>query len=179
MRDFTGWAAGALAALLLWAGSVSAAVAPDFTARNLEGKQVNLKALLERGPVVVDFWATYCKPCLKAMPGLAEIQRKYQDRGLTVLGINEDGPRNRTKVRPFLKRLKIPYQIVIDGDGELMRRFNAPGCPSAFLIAPDGEIVLKQAGYIPRYHEDMIKAIETVLPADRADKPSGDDRAKE
>ncbi|MCZ6635521.1 MAG: TlpA disulfide reductase family protein [bacterium] len=167
-----------IAALLLWAGQAGAGTAPDFSLPDLKGKRVNLQKLLEKGPVLVDFWATYCKPCLKAMPKFAEMHRKYEERGLTILGVNEDGPRGQAKVRPFLKRLKIPYRTVIDGDGSLLRRFKAPGCPSAFLIAPDGEIVLKQAGYIPRYHKEMIDAIEMLLPKDKADHTSGGDHAE-
>jgi len=101
-----------IAALLLWSGEAGAGAAPDFSLPDLKGKRVNLQKLLEKGPVLVDFWATYCKPCLKAMPKFAEMHRNYEERGLTILGINEDGPRGQAKVRPFLKRLRIPYRTV-------------------------------------------------------------------
>lgn len=144
-------------------GNTGAATAPDFTLVDLDGKQVNLQKLLEMGPVLVDFWATYCKPCLKAMPQFEKMHHTYSERGLTILGVNEDGPRGIVKVRPFLKKLQISYRNVIDGDGSLLHRFGASGCPTAFLIAPDGQVVLKQAGYIPRYHDEMIEAIEMQL----------------
>lgn len=168
-----GYAKVFIAILLVWVGGTDAATAPDFSSPNLSGKQVNLQQLLEKGPVLIDFWATYCRPCLKVMPKFAEIHHQYAKYGLTVLGINEDGPRGQTKVRPFLKRLNIPYQVVIDGDGGLLRRFGAAGCPSAFLIAPDGEIVIKHAGYIPRYHNEMIDAIEMLLPESKVENTSG------
>ena len=157
-------------AMLLYVGATHAATAPDFSLPNLEGKQVNLHKLLDKGPVLIDFWATYCKPCLKAMPKFAEMHHKYSERGLTILGVNEDGPRGLAKVRPFLNRLKISYQTVIDADGGLLRRFGASGCPSSFLIAQDGEVVLKHAGYIPKYHEEMIQAIEQLLTTSQAGK---------
>ena len=89
---------------LLVASPVPAAdIAPDFNLRSPEGKRVHLKSLLEEGPVLLDFWATWCKPCIKAMPKLQEIYDQYSERGLTVIGVNEDGPRGQSKVKPFLR----------------------------------------------------------------------------
>lgn len=167
--------------LLLWTVSANAAsmVAPDFVKTDLQGQQVNLRTLLDKGPVLIDFWATYCKPCLKAMPKLETIHQKYQEKGLTVLGLNEDGPRGQTKVRAFLKRLKITFPIVIDGDGAVFKRFGMTGCPSTVLIAQDGEIVLKQVGYIPKYDDELIQSIELLLSNVPDDKFTGGGRKKD
>lgn len=152
--------------LSLWAVSANAAsmMAPDFVKTDLQGQQISLRTLLEKGPVIIDFWATYCKPCLKAMPKLEAIHQKYQEKGVTVLGLNEDGPRGQTKIRSFLNRLKITFPIVIDGDGALFKRFGMTACPSTILIAQDGEVVLKQVGYVPRYDDELVQAIEMLLP---------------
>lgn len=162
--------------LSFWTASVNAAnvMAPDFVKTDIQGQQVNLKTLLEKGPVLIDFWATYCKPCLKAMPKLETIHQKYKEKGLTVLGLNEDGPRGQTKVRPFLNRLKITFPIVIDGDGALFKRFGLTGCPSTVLIAQDGEIVLKQVGYVTRHDDELIQTIEMLLPKTPVRKLTGD-----
>ena len=98
------------------------------------------------------------------MPKLEKLHQKYSGRGLTVIGINEDGPRNRPKVKPFLRRLKITYPILIDGDGALLKRFLAPGCPTALLISSDGEEVLRQVGYFPGHDQALVEAIEGLLP---------------
>ena len=86
---------------LLIASTARATEVPDFNLPTPSGKRVKLYALLEKGPVLLDFWATWCKPCIKAMPKLEEIHAKYADRGLTVLGINEDGPRGQTAFARF------------------------------------------------------------------------------
>lgn len=179
MKRRTPWIMGMLTALLLWTGPAGAATAPDFNLRDTGGKRVNLKALLKKGPVLLDFWATWCKPCLKAMPKLEEIHNKYKDRGLTVLGVNEDGPRSQTKVKPFLRARKISFPSVFDPDGGVMRRMQVGLLPVTFLIAQDGEIVLRQAGYDPDHEKPLIDAIESLLPgADAGTEPTGDARAE-
>lgn len=172
-----------LCIIMVFFGSVSVyganMIAPDFVKRDLQGQQINLKTLLEKGPVVIDFWATYCKPCLKAMPKLETIHQKYEKKGLTVLGLNEDGPRGQSKVRPFLNRLKITFPIIIDADGALFKNFGMTGCPSTVLIASDGKIVLKQVGYVPKYEDELIQSIEMLLFKASADKYTGDGHEKD
>ncbi len=141
-----------------------AATAPDFNLRTPEGRRIQLKALLKEGPVLLDFWATYCKPCIKAMPKLSEIHRKYKSRGLTVMGVNEDGPRSQTKVKPFMAARKIRFPVVLDLDGSVMRRMQVASLPATYLIAQDGEIVLQQKGYSENTSQELLAAIESLLP---------------
>ena len=146
----------------LFLGPASAATAPDFNLSAPDGKQVQLSELLKEGPVLLDFWATWCKPCIKGMPKLNDIHEKYKDQGLTVVGINEDGPRGQNRIRPFLRGRNITFQIAIDSDGSVMKRMQVRALPTTLLIAPDGEIVLRQAGLSST--EPLIEAIEMLLP---------------
>lgn len=152
----------ALSLCLLIASSVHATEAPDFNLPGLSGERVQLSALLEKGPVLLDFWATWCKPCIKAMPKLEEIHAKYADKGLTVLGVNEDGPRGQNRIRPFLRGRKITFPIAIDADGSVMQRMQVRALPTTILIAPDREIVLREAGLSDG--KAIIDALEVLLP---------------
>ncbi|NOT35689.1 MAG: TlpA family protein disulfide reductase, partial [Candidatus Eisenbacteria bacterium] len=87
--------------------------ASAFRVRTVDGRTLELAALLERGPVLLDFWATWCKPCIASMPELQALHTRWAQRGLTVIGISEDGPRNASKVRPFASRLGLGYAIVL------------------------------------------------------------------
>lgn len=136
--------------------------APNFNLAAPNGERVELSKLLKQGPVLLDFWATWCKPCIKGMPKLDQIHQKYKDQGLTVVGINEDGPRGQNRIRPFLNGRNITFQIAIDSDGSVMKRMQVRALPTTILIAPDGEIVLRQAGLSDP--EPLIKAIEMLLP---------------
>lgn len=148
--------------LSLTIGSAYATTAPDFNLAAPDGKRVQLSELLKEGPVLLDFWATWCKPCIKGMPKLDEIHKKYKDKGLTVIGVNEDGPRGQNRIRPFLRGRKISFQIAIDSDGSVMKRMQVRALPTTILIAPDGEIVLRQAGLSDP--APLVEAIEMLLP---------------
>ena len=148
---------------LLIASSARATEAPEFNLPALSGERIQLTALLEKGPVLLDFWATWCKPCIKAMPKLEEIHAKYADRGLTVLGVNEDGPRGQNRIRPFLRGRNITFPIAIDADGSVMQRMQVRALPTTILIAPDREIVLREAGLSDG--KAIIDALEVLLPA--------------
>jgi len=150
---------------LLVASPVPAAdIAPDFNLRSPEGKRVHLKSLLEEGPVLLDFWATWCKPCIKAMPKLQEIYDQYSERGLTVVGVNEDGPRGQSKVKPFLRARKLTFPIALDPDGGLMKRMRVTALPTTLLVDRDGEVVFRQTGFTKGQEKQLIEAIEAVLP---------------
>ncbi len=151
------------ASITLIAASASAA-APDFNLRNLQGERVNLKTLLAKGPVLLDFWATYCKPCIKAMPKLQKIHEKYGKSGLTVLGVNVDGPRGQNRVKPFLRARKVNFPIALDSDSAVMRRLQVNVLPTTLLITPDGEIVLRQVGYNSKNADVLLAAVEALFP---------------
>ena len=130
---------------LLLPQPTSGTQAPDFSLPTPEGKQIRLSALRKNGPVLIDFWATWCKPCLKAMPKLVELHERFKDRGLTVLGVNEDGPRSRTKVKPFIRaredhhsgrdRQRWRGHAPVPGDFPACHAFGRPrrGNPASFI----------------------------------------------
>ena len=152
------------ASLTLGAATLNAASAPDFNLRNLRGERVNLKTLLTKGPVLLDFWATYCKPCVKAMPKLQKIHEKYGKSGLTVLGVNVDGPRGQNRVKPFLRARKVSFPIALDSDSAVMRRMQVNVLPTTLLITPDGEIALRQVGYNSKNADLLLAAVEALFP---------------
>jgi cytochrome c biogenesis protein CcmG/thiol:disulfide interchange protein DsbE len=147
--------------------------APDFNLRSPEGKRLHLKSMLKNGPVLLDFWATWCKPCIKAMPKLQEIHEGYKDQGLTVVGVNEDGPRGQSKVKPFLRARKLTFPIALDSDGGLMKRMRVTALPTTILVDRDGEIVYRRAGFTKGSEKDLIKAIEALM----TPKPAGTEGA--
>ncbi len=160
------------ASITLSAASANAASAPDFNLRNLQGERVNLKTLLAKGPVLLDFWATYCKPCIKAMPKLQKIHEKYGKSGLTVLGVNVDGPRGQNRVKPFLRARRVNFPIALDSDSAVMRRMQVNVLPTTLLITPDGEIALRQVGYNSKNAEALLAAVAALFP-----DAGGDDEA--
>lgn len=130
----------------------------------MTGQTLDLEELRARGPVLLDFWATWCKPCLAALPELDALHRRLSDRGLTVIGVSVDGPRNFSKVRPMAQRLGLGFPIVLDEDGSLQQRYQARAVPTSVLISTEGRMVLVKQGWRPGETEELRVAIEALLP---------------
>ena len=118
-------------------------MAPDFSLPELAGGQLTLSAY--RGKVVLlDFWATWCDPCREEIPRFVDLQNKYGNRGLQIIGVSmDDGP---DPVRDFYQHFKMNYPVVMGNakTGELYG--GVLGLPIAYLIGRDGRIHAKHIG---------------------------------
>ncbi len=144
--------------------------APEFSLPDLDGKTVALSDRLKRGPVLIDFWALWCKPCLKSLPGTDALREKYAARGLSVLAINTDSPRTAAKVKAYVKSSKFGFEVLTDPNGAMQRLYRFYRIPQTFLIASDGTIAFSQLGYSPGSEERLAKEIEKVLPPEQGSK---------
>jgi peroxiredoxin len=140
--------------------------AAPFRVRTIDGKSLDLARLSDRGPLVLDFWATWCKPCVASMPALDVLAKKYQARGVTVLGISIDGPRNFARVRPFLNKLGLSYPNAIDEDGSLQERFQVVAVPTTLVIGSDRRVMHVFTGYQGGPLRDVEQALMELLPPD-------------
>lgn len=113
------------------------ALAPDFLLEGLDGGEMRLSDL--RGqPVVLNFWATWCKPCRQEMPQFVQAYNQFENQGLVIVGLNmQEG---RSIVRPFADDFGIQFPIAIDRDGEVGDRYRLLGLPTTFFIGRDGVI---------------------------------------
>jgi peroxiredoxin len=134
--------------------------APDFTASTLDGKQIRLKDL--RGKVVLlDFWATWCAPCIAQMPKIQQAYEQHaKDGRLIVIGISID--ESPSMVEEFLKCRNLPWAQIALGPPErnpVAKAYNVSAVPSTFLIDRDGKIVAKDfRGHALKYHLDKLFA---------------------
>jgi cytochrome c biogenesis protein CcmG/thiol:disulfide interchange protein DsbE len=151
------------------APALTAASAARFTARTITGERFDLAAALAIGPVLVDFWATWCHPCLESLPALEKLRAQYAAQGLSVVAISIDGPRNFARVRPFAQRLGLKMPVVIDEDGALAQKFLVSSVPTTILIAPDGRIMRTRTGYLPGEDDALAGAVRALLAPAAAD----------
>jgi thiol-disulfide isomerase/thioredoxin len=125
---------------------VSASPAPEFSLSDLEGNEVRLSALRGR-VVVIDFWATWCAPCVFQIPVLNALHEQHAgDGGVVVLGVSVDLDGDAV-VRDFAVEHGVKYTILL-GDESLAREFGALGFPSLFVIAPDGSVDSSHVGVV-------------------------------
>jgi protein-disulfide isomerase/thiol-disulfide isomerase/thioredoxin/uncharacterized membrane protein len=113
-------------------------------------------------PVIMTFWATWCGPCRKELPALAELYEKHKDDGLVIIGVNVD--EQPAKLASFLKKTPLPFPVVLDTDSSLKARFDADTVPATYWIEKDGTIKQKTVGYDERkkplleeYAEGLLK----------------------
>jgi thiol-disulfide isomerase/thioredoxin len=103
--------------------------------------------------LVLDFWATWCGPCKMEIPHLIELQEKYRDQGLTVMGITYDDNPDRD-VPPYAAEVGMNY-VNVRADDALKRAYNIVGLPTLFIYDRDGNEVMKRLGYIEK---DQLEA---------------------
>ncbi len=138
--------------------------APRFKVQDVQGHTLELAELLRHGPVLLDFWATWCTPCVQALPELEALHRRYGPLGLTVVGVSVDGPRNFAKVRPFVASRGLTFAIVLDRDGRLQQSYQVLAAPTAVLIDTSGAIVQVRTGYRPGEGAKFEDSIRALLP---------------
>jgi thiol-disulfide isomerase/thioredoxin len=154
--------------------------APAFASTDLDGKPISLDEL--RGRVVLlDFWATWCGPCVKAIPHIQKVAEQFSDRPVTILGINRDQPGSIEKVRSFLAKKNITFRQAMSGTEQIGREYKVSGIPTTVLIDPRGVIQSVHIGFGEGAEQRLASEIESVLegkPIARASEPVGQDAAK-
>lgn len=127
--------------------------APAWTLEDTGGRTVRLADF--RGKVVIlDFWATWCPPCRKEIPGLVALQTKYGSKGLVVIGVSMD--EDTAMVAPFLKKFGINYPVVFGNALTAMMYGGVEVIPTTFVIGRDGKVAAVYESFVP----------ETTLEAD-------------
>ena len=129
---------------------------PMFRLQDLDKQWKEYVDLKGSELTVVDFWATWCQPCVKSIPLLNEMAEEFKSQGVNFIGVSIDGPRNQSKIEPFVRSMGVSYPILRDMDSELMSDLNVTAVPTLLLYSADGELLYIHEGFRPG-DEEVIR----------------------
>jgi len=136
--------------------------APDFTLADMDGGQHSLSDFRGR-TVMLNFWGTWCPPCVREMPSMERLYRKYKDRGFTVVAVNQF--ESEDLVFEFTGRLSIEptFPILFDKESRASELYLVKGLPTTFLIDKAGRVRYRAMGGREFDHPEVEKVIESLL----------------
>jgi len=136
-------------AILIFSAVPALAQKPiDFTLQDMDGNPVNLNDFLGKNVILIDFWATWCVPCVKELAHFQRFHEAYKDKGLVVLALSEDGPESTALVKPFAKRYNYSFTILLDSESRVLALYNPRVVlPYTLLIDRSGRIAKVHQGY--------------------------------
>ncbi len=124
---------------------------PDIKARDIKGVVFDLKTLtLDKKPLVMMFWATWCKPCIEEMDNIAEVYDEWQDEmEFELVAVCIDDSRSSSVIRSFAAGKDWPFRLIFDINQDIKRAMNVTVIPHYYLFNSDNIMVHKQTGYTP------------------------------
>lgn len=146
-------------------GSVpTGATASDFSARDIEGRTVRLGTYLGKQAILLNFWATWCEPCVAEFPHLRRLYDGNRAKGFVVIGVAMDGPETVANVPAFAKRNQLNFPVVLDEDSHVAAIYNPKkSAPLSVLIDKQGKVVSIREGYNPGDEEFLAKDVAKIL----------------
>ena len=123
---------------------------PNKEVKKLDGTSFNIKGLENNGkPIVISFWATWCKPCKKELNNIAEVYEDWQDEtNVKLVAVSIDDRRSQSKVAPYVNSSGWEYEIYIDPNSDLKRAMGVSTVPHTFLLDKNKQIIWQHRGYV-------------------------------
>ena len=137
---------------------------PNVIVKNLDGSNFNISDLNNKGPIVISFWATWCKPCKKELNNIAEIYEDWQDEtGVKLVAVSIDDSRSMSKVAPYVNASDWEYEIYLDPNSDLKRAMGVSTVPHTFLLNKENKIVWQHKGYIEGDEIELYEEIKKLV----------------
>lgn len=137
---------------------------PNINIRDLQGHIVSSQSLInEEMPVVISFWATWCKPCLTEMASISEVYTEWQEeKSFKFIAVSTDDSRSSSRVKSLVAGKGWPFDFYIDSNQELKRALNINTIPYLIVINKNGEIIYQHSGYTPGDEYELFDFIKSL-----------------
>jgi peroxiredoxin len=135
--------------------------APAFQTIGLDEKPIDIAAHVGKNVILLDFWATWCGPCVQAMPEVDGVAKKFAERGLVFYAVNvaEDAE----TIKEFLKTSKLEVPVAMDADGKITESYGVEGIPQTVLIGKDGKVQVVHVGFSDNLADELSQQVEDLL----------------
>ncbi len=138
---------------------------PSVDVKTINGKSININSIENNEmPIVINFWATWCKPCKKELNNIAEVYDEWQDEtGVKIIAISIDDTRSMSKVAPYVNSVGWEYEVYLDPNGDLKRAMGVSTVPHTFLLNNKKEIVWQHRGYVDGDEDELFDEIQNLI----------------
>lgn len=153
-----------LLTVLLTGVCTMSAQLPAVDLKDISGKSVRTDTLQNGGrPLIIDFFATWCKPCNRELSAISEVYEDWQEEtGVKLIAVSIDEAHNIHKVKPLVDRLGWPYEVLLDPNSDLKRALGIQLIPYTLVVDGNGRIVYKHQGYTDGAEEELIEEVRKV-----------------
>jgi cytochrome c biogenesis protein CcmG/thiol:disulfide interchange protein DsbE len=135
----------------------------EFELQDINGNNVKLSSLLDKGPVMMSFWALWCVPCKEEMKEFNGIYKNYKDSGFVYVAINQDSPKSMAKVKSYIESKSYDFLVLLDTDLHVFETYGGQNLPFSVLLNKKGEVAKTYSGYLSgdekKIEEDILKVI--------------------
>mgnify|MGYP003462725814 FL=1 len=134
---------------------------PNVQLKDINGNTVQTGSISNNGkPIIISFWATWCKPCLRELKAIHEVYPDWQDEtGVKMIIVSIDQAQDANKVKPLVDGFGWEYEVLLDPNGDFKRAMNVQNVPHVFVINGKGKIVYNHAGYVDGGEQDIYGAL--------------------
>ena len=147
--------------MLLCAVAMSAQL-PNVKLQDIDGNTVQTGSISnDSKPVIISFWATWCKPCLRELKAIHEVYPDWQDEtGVKMIIVSVDQAQDVNRVKPMVDGFGWEYEVLLDPNGDFKRAMNVQNIPHVFILDGKGKIIYNHVGYVDGAEEDIYDALQ-------------------
>ena len=138
---------------------------PKVTLKDTSGKSVSIESLSNDGkPIIIDLFATWCKPCLRELDAIAEVYEDWQEEtGVKLVAVSIDQAQNENKVKPLADSHNWEYEVLLDPNSDLKRALGVQMIPYVLIVDGQGKIVYKHNGYTDGAESELIEKVRELV----------------